>query len=179
MDKKKLLLLVFVICHFIFSIVMSFIELNKEQSEEPSIEKQEEIKVITKEELNLTKQDNKENTYTFEYKSQIFTAQYTPDNWKIIDSYKINSSEDIKVICSALIELHPVHGKDMTSYRTPTDMAYEWVQHNLMYHVLPTNSEWKNNAKDVDLDPKDQGKGIAEMYEDRTGKKFDINDLAL
>ena len=35
----------------------------------------------------------------------------------------------------------------------------------------------KQNAKDVDLDPKDQNKTLKEMYENRTGKEFKIEDF--
>ena len=55
----------------------------------------------------------------------------------------------------------------MVSYRTPEDMAFEWQQHNFVYVMLPEESEWRQNVKDVDLDPKDQGKTYQEMYEDR------------
>ena len=80
----------------------------------------------------------------------------------------------MKKICQALIDIHPIHGSDMISYRTSDDMVYEWLQHNFAYSVLPDDNLWKNNAKDVDFDPQDQGKSIKEIYEDRTGKKFDF-----
>ena len=35
----------------------------------------------------------------------------------------------------------------------------------------------RNKAKDVDLNPADQGKTLAEMYEIKTGKKLSISDL--
>ena len=80
----------------------------------------------------------------------------------------------MKKICQALIDIHPIHGSDMISYRTSDDMVYEWLQHNFAYSVLPDDNLWKNNAKNVDFDPQDQGKSIKEIYEDRTGKKFDF-----
>ena len=46
----------------------------------------------------------------------------------------------------------------------------KWVQHNLAYSMLSEESEFKSWAKDVDLDPDDQGKSFIEIYEDRTGK---------
>ena len=74
------------------------------------------------------------------------------------------------IICQALSEVHPIHGKDMVSYRTPEDMAYEWQQHNFAYYMLPEESPWKQSVQNVDLDPKDQGKSFSELYEDRTNK---------
>lgn len=130
---------------------------------------EEQTPTLTKEDLKISTTDNK--NYTFIYKNETFNAIYTTDNWKIVDSYKINKKEDMIVICSALIEKHPVHGKDMVSYRTPEDMAYEWQQHNLIYYMLPEGHEFKDNAKDVDLDPADQGKAMLEMYEDRIEPK--------
>jgi hypothetical protein len=77
----------------------------------------------------------------------------------------------MKKICDVLIKIHPIHGRDMISYRTSDDMVYEWVQHNLAYKLLPNDNSWKNSAKDVDFDPEDQGKSIKEIYEDRISKK--------
>ena len=67
----------------------------------------------------------------------------------------------------------------MISYRTPEDMTYEWLQHNIVYQLLPNNHKFKDNAKDVDLDPKDQGKNMIEIYEDRTGEKFDLSNITM
>ena len=109
--------------------------------------------------------------YEFKYDGQFFEAEYTaePENWKIIDSYKITDRSDMEIICKALSDFHPIHGSDYTSYRTPEDMAYEWEQHNLAYQLLPSGNSWRENAKDVDLDPEDQGKNIYELYKARTG----------
>ena len=125
--------------------------------------------------IALTDIDGK--NYIFTYDNELYSAIYTTDNWKIIDSYKINNAADMKIICSALIQIHPVHGKDMESYRTPDDMVYEWQQHNLVYQLLSDDNEWKSHVKDVDFDPADQGKSFEEIYEARTGKKLDINDF--
>ena len=76
----------------------------------------------------------------------------------------------MKVICQALLDIHQIHGKDMISYRTAEDLVREWIQHNLAYELLSKNSPWKENAKDVDFDPKDQGKSIIDMYKSRTNK---------
>ncbi|MBR0085067.1 MAG: hypothetical protein IJL97_00810, partial [Lachnospiraceae bacterium] len=80
------------------------------------------------EDIGLTNANGDGSNYTFTYGEEIFTAIYTTDNWKIIDSYRIDNSDDMKIICEALIAEHPVHGSDMQSYRTPEDMAYEWIQ---------------------------------------------------
>ena len=117
------------------------------------------------------------NDYEFVYNGETFKASYLTDTWKIYNSYKIVNSSDIKKICKALIEIKPVYGSDMVSYRTETDMAYEWVQHNLAYELLPEGNSFKDSAKDVDLDPKDQGKTLVEMYEDRTGHNLDLSGL--
>ncbi len=112
--------------------------------------------------------------YAFIYDGTPYSAKYTPDNWEIKDSYKITNAMDMAIICQALINEHPIHGRDMVSYRTCDDMAYEWIQHNVAYSFLPEDSKWVESVKNVDFDPKDQGKSYRELYEDRTGKKFDI-----
>lgn len=127
--------------------------------------------------INLRDTDGKKTNYLFTYKNEDFTAIYTKDNWKIKNSYKITNGQDIAYICKALIDVHPIHGKDMKSYRTVDDLVYEWQQHNLAYNLLPDDNSWKSHAKDVDLDPADQGKSIAEIYEARTGSKLDIRKL--
>ena len=115
--------------------------------------------------------------YRLNYKGEEFDVLYWYDNWQIIDSWKITSQKDITRICELLIEEHPIHGSDMESYRTAEDMAYEWQQHNIAYQMLPDGNAWKEHARSVDLDPADQGRTIQEIYEDRTGKKLDLEDL--
>lgn len=127
--------------------------------------------------INLRDTDGKKTYYLFTYKNEDFTAIYTKDNWKIKNSYKITNGQDIAYICKALIDVHPIHGKDMISYRTVDDLVYEWQQHNLAYNLLPDDNSWKSHAKDVDLDPADQGKSLAEIYEARTGSKLDVRKL--
>ena len=122
--------------------------------------------------IKLRDLDGKESNYLFTYKDEEYKAIYTKDNWKIINSYKIQNENDIAIICQALIDIHPIHGRDMKSYRKIDDLVFEWLQHNLMYYILPEDNTWKNNAKDVDLDPADQGKNLNEIYESRTGKKI-------
>ena len=99
---------------------------------------------------------------------------YTTDNWKIYDSYKIKNMVDMKDICQKLIDINPIHGSDMVSYRTSDDMVYEWFQHNIAYEILSDDNVWRMSAKDVDFDPQDQGKSLKEIYEDRTGKQLEF-----
>lgn len=127
--------------------------------------------------INLRDADGNDKNYLFTYDGEDFSVVYTTDNWKIYDSYKINSTEDMTIICEALISVHQIHGSDMESYRTAEDMAYEWLQHNIAYQFLPDESPWKIHAQNVDLDPKDQGKSFSEIYEDRTGKEFNLKDF--
>ncbi len=127
--------------------------------------------------INLRDIDGAGTNYLFTYGGEDFSAGYTTDNWKIINSYKIDNTSDITIICQALIDVHPIHGSDMASYRTADDMAYEWVQHNLAYQTLPDDSPLKSHAKDVDLDPNDQNRSFDEIYKDRTGKELDLNDF--
>ena len=86
--------------------------------------------------------------------------------------FNINSKDNISItningynyiLVSKLISIHPIHSSDYKSYRTVDDLVYEWKQHNLAYRVLP-NGKYKDMAKDVDLDPKDQNKTYLEMY---------------
>lgn len=114
--------------------------------------------LVSQEDINLTDTDGRGKHYTFQYDGDTYIAEYTEDNWKIIDSYKIENTEDIVIICLALIAEHPIHGKDMASYRTAEDMAYEWIQHNIAYGVLSEDDPLRDNAKDVDLNPADQGR---------------------
>lgn len=127
-------------------------------------------------EIWLFDTDGSGSHYIFTYDGREFGAVYTPDNWKIIDSYRIVNLKDITIICKALSDTHPIHGADMKSYRTPEDMAYEWQQHNRAYAVLPEDSEWRAHAKDVDLDPEDQGKDVYSLYTSRIGRSIPIID---
>ena len=128
-------------------------------------------------ELELKDIDGRKTNYSFIYKGEIFNATYTKDNWHIEDSYKITNKNDIAIICQELINIHPIHGKDMKSFRKIDDLVYEWLQHNIAYNNLPENSKWKDNVKSVDLDPADQGRSLKEIYEARTGKEFNIKDI--
>ena len=119
------------------------------------------------EDIGLHDTDGNGFEYEFTYGGETFRAVYTYDNWKIIDSYLITNSADMTIICEALISYHPIHGRDGESYRTAEDMAYEWQEHNFVFELLPEDSRWKTNTRDVDLHPEDQGKTALEMAYDR------------
>ena len=116
------------------------------------------------------------STYQFTYEGEGFTAIYYYDNWCVYDSYKITKKRDMKKICQALIDEHPVHGSDYESFRTADDMVYEWKQHNIAYALLPDDNPWKVTSGNVDFDPEDQGKSLEEIYESRTGEEFNYMD---
>ena len=105
--------------------------------------------------------------YTFTYNDTVYHANYIPDKWQVTDSYQIRNFSDIEKICQALSDEHPIHTADYTDYRTADDMAREWKQHNLAYDVLPSDSEWKESARNVDLDPQDENKSAYRMFKDR------------
>ncbi len=126
--------------------------------------------ITSKEQIELKANDENGKKYSFIYNGEMYTAIYTKDNWQIKNSYKIKNKKDITLICQALIDIHPVHGKDLKSYRTAEDMMDEWVIHNIAYDYLPEGNSWKAHARDVDLNPADQGKSLKEMYEDRLNK---------
>lgn len=151
---------------------------NEESDDESAKTSSKSIGILTKaSDIELTDVDGKGKNYVFSYADESFYATYTTDNWKIIDSYKITNKSDLIIICQALIDAHPVHGSDKENYRTAEDMAYEWTQHNMAYELLSDDTVWKQKSKDVDLNPEDQGKTFIEIYEDRTGKKFDIREF--
>ena len=103
-------------------VVEIITDMNEEAEEEKGL-------LESAEDIQLTDVDGWETNYTFIYDGETYNAVYTPDNWKIIDSYKITSEADMIIICGALAEVHPVHGCDGESFREPEDMAYEWLQH--------------------------------------------------
>lgn len=133
--------------------------------------KEGESYILSKDEIGLSNTDGKGKNYSFNYNNETYTAVYTKDNWHINNSYKIKNKKDITLICEALNDVHKVHGKDMKSYRTAEDMMEEWVIHNIAYDYLPEENNWKSHAKDVDLNPADQGKSLKEMYEEKVNKK--------
>lgn len=125
--------------------------------------------------IKIKKIDKK--NYEFIYNDEVYKVLYMNDTWTIYNSYKITNSSDMKTICKELLKIHKIPSSDYKSYRTEEDMVYEWKQHNLAYQILPEGNSFRESAKDVDLDPKDQGKSLVEMYEDRTGQKLDIGKL--
>lgn len=148
--------------------------------EEDKAEPQETTGAILRDasDLNFTDTDGKGSNYTFTYGGEQFRAVYTSDeNWKIYDSYKISSEKDLLIICQVLIDEHPIHGRDMVSFRTAEDMVYEWQIHNMAYAFLKDDDPLKDDTRDVDLDPKDQGLSIEEFYRSRTGKDLDIETI--
>ena len=133
--------------------------------------KEGESYISTVNDIALKDSDGKKKNYTFIYNNEKYLATYTKENWHINNSYKIRNKKDITIICQALIDVHPIHGADKKSYRTADDMMYEWVAHNIAYDYLPDGNSWKNHAKDVDLNPEDQGKSLKELYESRINNK--------
>ena len=144
----------------------------KQKTKESKRKKADKALLSSAEDISLKDMDGSGHRYTFKYGGKTFKAGYSKDNWTIFNSYKINNEDDMKIICAALIDLHPIHGSDLKSYRTADDMAYEWLQHNIAYAYLPKDSPWRDDAKNVDLDPADQGRTFKEIYEDRTGEKL-------
>ena len=51
------------------------------------------------------------------------------------------------------------------------------MQHNIAYEFVPKDSHWYEKARDVNLDPDDQGRSIEEIYEDRTGEELDFDKI--
>ena len=170
--NKMFLFLIFIA---IIGLVILFFILSEDESKESynnnkddSTVSEEPTYVSTIDSIEIVDVDGNDTNYEFIYHEEVFKVYYVYDNWKIYDSYKIKNQADMKIICQALIDIHPIHGKDRVSYRTADDMVYEWVQHNIAYEILPKESKWKNNAKNVDFDPDDQGKSLKEMFDDRT-----------
>ena len=131
--------------------------------------------LISTDDINLRTENGYD--YTFTYHDEDFRVLYTYNSWKIYDSWKIMNPFDIMHICTVLSNEHPIPSRDYQSFRTPSDMTYEWVQHNIAYLELPEDNHWRNDAKNVDLDPRDQGRTIKEYYQDRTGKEIDSSEL--
>lgn len=179
MNRKNIVLLslLSLLSLLIISSIVIFI-LDKDFTEnevnyDEVVEKKEEANPeYIKDDIVIKDIDGNGTNYEFIYNKEVFRVVYTYDNWKLYDSYKITNINDMKKICQALINIHPIHGSDMVSYRIADDMVYEWALHNIAYELLPENNEWKENAKDVDFDPADQGKSLEEIYENRTGKTF-------
>lgn len=172
MTRKKWIFLLLIIVAIAILVGLMAVTNNIKNTEREIISSKKQIKTyfVFKKTIELKDIDGKETNYKFTYNGNTFKAVYTPDNWHIINSYKIDNKDDMALICNALINIHPIHGKDMKTYRTVEDLVYEWEQHNVAYALLPEDSVWKQSAKDIDLDPKDQGKNMIEIYQDRAGK---------
>ncbi|WP_026516499.1 hypothetical protein [Butyrivibrio sp. MC2021] len=142
-------------------------ELAEQEAEAAASESSSEPEIVpllsSIEDIGLSSADGK--NYTFTYDDRQYTAIYTPDHWKIRDSYDINSIEDMTIICQALINEHPIHGRDMVNYRTVDDMVYEWEVHNIAYFFFSDKDEAKAHAKDVDFNPEDAGLTFEEYYD--------------
>ena len=123
--------------------------------------------ISSAEELGMYDIDGEGWNYAFYYDGETYSAEYEYDNWHITNSYRIKNHNDLVIICQALADIHPIHSADMENFRSAEDMAYEWEQHNLAYNLLPDDSPWKSSAKDVDIDPKDQGKSAYQLFMDR------------
>lgn len=120
------------------------------------------------EDIGLTDRNGKRKNYVFTYGKETFLVDYYPDNWTVRDSYKIQNTDDMVIICEALQAEHPIPSADRKGYRTPDDMMYEWVQHNTAYAFLPPGTPWSEHAKDVDFNPDDQGLDLYGFFKDRT-----------
>jgi len=107
--------------------------------------------------------------YTFNYHGEDFYVYKDYENWRIIDSYKIDNTNDMKDIITALINIYPIPSKDYNSYRSVEDMLQEWEIHNFAYNMLPDDSEYKNRVKDVDFNPADEGKTLEDYFKEYTG----------
>ena len=127
--------------------------------------------------IGLYDKDGAGKNYAFTYNGEIFDAYYNGESWTIYNSYKITVLSDMTIICQALSDVHPILGRDRQSYRTADDMAYEWMQHNIAYEYLPADSHWHDKARDVNLDPDDQGRSIEELYKDRTGEDLGFSKI--
>ena len=164
------------------STLNSVIEQGKELQEEyassfGSIQTSNEGLLTSAADLNITPQDDKGKDYTFTYDGKEYSAIHTADHWKILDSYDINNEPDMMIICQTLIDLHPIHGKDMVSFRTADDMVYEWEVHNLGYALVSDDDPMKSHLRHIDFDPRDQGCSFDEIYYNHTGKEFDLGTI--
>lgn len=166
---------VIIICLFVYVIITGFSDRTGSDLKELAGRLFGGSGLSSGEDLNLRSSDG--TYYTFTYKGEDYDAEFHTDTWTVYNSYRIKNPADIRKICKALSEEHPVPGRDRESFRTPRDMAFEWEQHNLAYSQLPEDSHWRESSRNVDLDPDDQGKTFKEIYEERTGKKLDLDTV--
>ena len=156
-SAKKLLLLLAV------SVLMT--GCGKKQEETHTEKETSAATLGSAEDILLTTEDSVQ--YQFQYHGETFRARFLDGVWKIYDSYRIGNDQDQIIICQALADEHPVRDKAGTGFRTPEDMAFEWQQHNLAFLLLPEGAPWKENARDVDINPEDQGKDIMQFFLER------------
>ena len=123
--------------------------------------------------------------YNFAYNGKTYSATYNESEqcWTIIDSFEISDKKVMYLECYNLIAKNPVPTEPGgTTYRTLDDMVYEWEQHNVAYNYfikiynsgIPFSSELYNyiaegisRAKNVSINPGDQGKNWIELCLDR------------
>ena len=118
--------------------------------------------------------DNGDDSYTFNYGGETFSAVFTPyigGDWKIYDSYKITNRADMVIICEKLLAVNKVEGR-ITPCRTAKDMADEWEIHNRGYSLAKSFSMTSaaERLKDVDMDKKDQGKTFDDFLAEFLGR---------
>ena len=119
--------------------------------------------------IEIKDADGQGTDYTFSYGGEQFTAKFSyrydgKENWRINGSYRVRSRMDMILICQALLDIHKIRGRDLVSWRSAQDMADEWQLHNLAYDYLPQGQN-KQRAGDVDFDPDDQYKTLADFIQ--------------
>ena len=86
-------------------------------------------------------------------------------NMKIVDSYKIKSKENMKLILEALLEYNQENPVDPAWERTLNSMIIEWDAHNFGYDKGDIaeffgRKDVKPRCKDVDLNNLDEGRSF-------------------
>ena len=121
--------------------------------------------------------------HEYKYNGKTYHADFNEatQSWKIIDSYEILDERIMRQVCHALLIKNPVPTElGGTTYRTVDDMVHEWKEHSKVYYILYYVFSWlntdiiyegMNRAKDVDINPGDQGKdAISFIYRSLLGK---------
>ncbi|MCR5816797.1 MAG: dockerin type I repeat-containing protein [Ruminococcus sp.] len=115
-------------------------------------------------EIQFTK--NSDGTYTLVYKKDTFTVYYkeskktdgsTDEDWKIMDSWRIDNYEIMRIICQILMEEHPIHYPNSSKVRSVDSMAIEWVLHNSGYIDYTEKGDTENaeRCRHVDINSND------------------------
>lgn len=82
-----------------------------------------------------------------EFKTNGLTVKVTPENIAIINSYRIKSKKQMKIIIKDILEKAPIY-KGKRSIRS---LVREWRSHNIFY-----NRGWfVKHTKDCDLEAKE------------------------